>query len=72
MLTKEQLKDIERELNVKLPKFYKDFHFHKQDIIVEAYLADELWFSTDKMWIVNHNKEFLKLPRPYGVIKNKI
>lgn len=72
MLSQEELKGIEAKFKVELPKFYKDFHLQDQELIVEAYLADDIWFSTNKKWLINHNRVFLQLPRADGLIRNKI
>lgn len=67
---------VEKELGIKLPSFFTEFHRQNVEMIGELRLAandfDYIVISSDADWMIQHNRDFLRLPREVGLCRNKI
>lgn len=72
--------EIEAALQIKLPTYYKDFHLTEHDLVAKLrsltitgiYQEDQLYLASNSKWIIEHNRDFLNLPRRKGFLSNKI
>ena len=66
---------VEKELNIKLPQFFIDFHLNSELITELRDLSNDLDYitiSSDADWMIEHNRDFLQLPNNEGICRNKI
>ncbi len=67
---------IEKELDIKLPSFFKKFHLEKAELINKFHNISNdfnyIVISSDTDWIIQYNRDFLKLPRSHGICRNKL
>lgn len=66
---------VEKELGIKLPSFFTNFHLQNTQLIEElrnvSNDADYIIISSDADWMVEHNRHLLK-SSPEGLFSNKI
>lgn len=67
---------VEQELGVKLPSFFIEFHQNEEVLIQELRALnndfDYITISSDADWMIEHNRDFLGLPRDEGMCRNKL
>lgn len=67
---------VEKELGITLPKFFIEFHHQNVQLIAELRKVqndfDYIIISSDTDWMIQHNRDVLKLPRQIGLCRGKI
>ena len=70
------IEKVEKELGIKLPDFFIDFHRQQAQLLEELRNVsndfDYITISSDADWMIEHNRDFLKLPNEAGLCRNKI
>lgn len=72
----DKLKEVERALNVRLPGFLWDFYRNEWKLIQKFHKmnndSDYIALTIDFDWMIEMNRDFLKLPKTEGLCRGKI